>query len=135
MKQSGRVLTIFLLSSPICCSLHTHMCADLINNLSIIKSSTVSLDMVCSRQTERKVVSHSLYVLCGGVQDKATLDMESMEDGFVAKIMHLDGAKDLPVGTVRTPSHPIPFHTTPIHSKPYFLKSVSENAGRVREMK
>lgn len=38
-------------------------------------------------------------VLCEIETDKATLEMESMEDGFVAKILYDDGAKDLPVGT------------------------------------
>jgi len=34
-------------------------------------------------------------------QDKATLEMESMEDGFLGKILVGDGAKDIPVGQVR----------------------------------
>jgi len=33
-------------------------------------------------------------------QDKATLEMESMEDGFLGKILVGDGAKDIPVGQV-----------------------------------
>eukprot|EP00897_Mesotaenium_endlicherianum_P009739 jgi/Mesen1/8794/ME000528S08182 len=38
-------------------------------------------------------------VLCEIETDKATLEMESMEDGYIARILHGDGAKDLPVGT------------------------------------
>lgn len=33
-------------------------------------------------------------------QDKATLEMESMEDGFLGKILVGDGVKDIPVGQV-----------------------------------
>ena len=35
------------------------------------------------------------------LQDKATLEMETTEDGFIAKILLGDGAKDVPVGQVR----------------------------------
>ncbi|KAL2653614.1 hypothetical protein R1flu_021742 [Riccia fluitans] len=38
-------------------------------------------------------------VLCQIETDKATLDLEAMEDGFLAKILAQDGSKDLPVGT------------------------------------
>ncbi len=31
--------------------------------------------------------------------DKATMEWESQEDGFIAKLLKLDGAKDIPVGT------------------------------------
>jgi pyruvate dehydrogenase E2 component (dihydrolipoamide acetyltransferase) len=37
-------------------------------------------------------------VLCEIETDKATLEMESMEEGFLAKILVPDGAKDIPVG-------------------------------------
>ncbi|KAG6548622.1 hypothetical protein Mapa_009776 [Marchantia paleacea] len=37
-------------------------------------------------------------VLCEIDTDKATLDLEAMEDGFLAKILAPDGSKDLPVG-------------------------------------
>jgi pyruvate dehydrogenase E2 component (dihydrolipoamide acetyltransferase) len=37
-------------------------------------------------------------VLCEIETDKATLEMESMEDGFLGKILVKDGAKDIPVG-------------------------------------
>ncbi|KAL3685541.1 hypothetical protein R1sor_003563 [Riccia sorocarpa] len=37
-------------------------------------------------------------VLCEIETDKATLDLEAMEDGFLAKILAPDGSKDLPVG-------------------------------------
>jgi pyruvate dehydrogenase E2 component (dihydrolipoamide acetyltransferase) len=37
-------------------------------------------------------------VLCEIETDKATLEMESMEDGFLGKILVGDGAKDIPVG-------------------------------------
>ncbi|GJP38620.1 hypothetical protein CLOM_g23057 [Closterium sp. NIES-68] len=38
-------------------------------------------------------------VLCEIETDKATLSMESMEDGFLAKILMPEGSKDIPVGT------------------------------------
>ncbi|KAJ7551544.1 hypothetical protein O6H91_06G019800 [Diphasiastrum complanatum] len=37
-------------------------------------------------------------VLCEIETDKATLEMESMEDGYLAKILLGDGSKDVPVG-------------------------------------
>lgn len=36
-------------------------------------------------------------VIC---QDKATLDMEVQEEGYLAKILMPEGAKDVPVGQV-----------------------------------
>ncbi|CAI5929532.1 unnamed protein product [Closterium sp. NIES-64] len=39
-------------------------------------------------------------VLCEIETDKATLSMESMEDGFLAKILMPEGSKDIPVGTL-----------------------------------
>ncbi|GLJ45179.1 hypothetical protein SUGI_0950930 [Cryptomeria japonica] len=39
-------------------------------------------------------------VLCEIETDKATLDMESMEEGFVAKILRDDGTKEIKVGEV-----------------------------------
>lgn len=33
-------------------------------------------------------------------QDKATMDMEAMEDGYIAKILKPDGAQDVSVGEV-----------------------------------
>jgi hypothetical protein len=41
---------------------------------------------------------YTLTNLCK--QDKATLEMESMEDGILGKILVGDGAKDIPVGQV-----------------------------------
>lgn len=38
-------------------------------------------------------------ILCSIETDKATLDLESMEDGFLAKILAPNGAKDVQVGT------------------------------------
>ncbi|CAI5480963.1 unnamed protein product [Closterium sp. Yama58-4] len=39
-------------------------------------------------------------VLCEIETDKATLSMESMEDGYLAKILMPEGSKDIPVGTL-----------------------------------
>ena len=39
-------------------------------------------------------------VLVGIETDKATVDFEMQEDGYVAKLMFPDGAKDVPLGTV-----------------------------------
>ena len=39
-------------------------------------------------------------VLCGIETDKATVDYEMQEEGFVAKILYPEGAKDIPLGTV-----------------------------------
>ncbi|KAL5730608.1 dihydrolipoyllysine-residue acetyltransferase [Ranunculus cassubicifolius] len=39
-------------------------------------------------------------VLCEVETDKATVEMESMEDGYLAKIVHGDGAKEIQVGEV-----------------------------------
>jgi len=35
-----------------------------------------------------------------GDQDKATVEMECMEEGYLAKIIHGDGAKEIKVGEV-----------------------------------
>mmetsp|Transcript_8636 Transcript_8636/g.11297 ORF Transcript_8636/g.11297 Transcript_8636/m.11297 type:complete len:246 (+) Transcript_8636:77-814(+) len=37
-------------------------------------------------------------VICEIETDKATVDFEAQDDGFLAKILQLDGAKDIPVG-------------------------------------
>lgn len=37
-------------------------------------------------------------VLCGIETDKATVDYEMQEDGFVAKLLYPEGAKDVPLG-------------------------------------
>ena len=37
-------------------------------------------------------------VLCGIETDKATMDYEMQEEGFVAKILYPAGAKDIPLG-------------------------------------
>lgn len=37
-------------------------------------------------------------VLCGIETDKATVDYEMQEEGYIAKIMYSDGAKDVPLG-------------------------------------
>lgn len=39
-------------------------------------------------------------VLCEVETDKATVEMESMEDGYLAKIIHGDGSKEIKVGEV-----------------------------------
>lgn len=39
-------------------------------------------------------------VLCEIETDKAVVDMESMEDGYLAKIIHGDGAKEIKIGEV-----------------------------------
>lgn len=39
-------------------------------------------------------------MVCLCEQDKATLEMESMEEGFLGKILVGDGAKDIQVGQV-----------------------------------
>lgn len=39
-------------------------------------------------------------MLVGIETDKATVDFEMQEDGYVAKLMFPDGAKDVPLGTV-----------------------------------
>lgn len=39
-------------------------------------------------------------VLCEVETDKATVEMECMEDGYIAKIIHGDGAKEIKVGEV-----------------------------------
>lgn len=36
--------------------------------------------------------------LCGIETDKAVVDFEMQEEGFVAKILYGDGAKDVPLG-------------------------------------
>jgi pyruvate dehydrogenase E2 component (dihydrolipoamide acetyltransferase) len=38
--------------------------------------------------------------LISGGQDKATVEMECMEEGYLAKIIHGDGAKEIKVGEV-----------------------------------
>lgn len=43
--------------------------------------------------------------LCSCEQDKATLEMESMEEGFLGKILVGDGGKDIPVGQVQSSLH------------------------------
>ena len=40
-------------------------------------------------------------------QDKATLEMESMEDGYLGKILVGDGAKDIPCGQVYFRLYPL----------------------------
>lgn len=37
-------------------------------------------------------------VLCGIETDKAVVDFEMQEEGYVAKILHSAGAKDVPLG-------------------------------------
>lgn len=39
-------------------------------------------------------------VLCAIETDKATIDYEMQDEGYVAKLLHPDGTKDLPLGTV-----------------------------------
>jgi pyruvate dehydrogenase E2 component (dihydrolipoamide acetyltransferase) len=36
--------------------------------------------------------------LCGIETDKATIDYEMQEEGYIAKILYADGAKDIPLG-------------------------------------
>jgi len=36
--------------------------------------------------------------LCGIETDKATVDYEMQEEGYIAKILFSDGAKDIPLG-------------------------------------
>jgi pyruvate dehydrogenase E2 component (dihydrolipoamide acetyltransferase) len=38
-------------------------------------------------------------VLAGIETDKATVDFEMQEDGFIAKLLFPEGAKDIPLGT------------------------------------
>jgi pyruvate dehydrogenase E2 component (dihydrolipoamide acetyltransferase) len=38
-------------------------------------------------------------VLAGIETDKATVDFEMQEDGFIAKLLFSEGAKDIPLGT------------------------------------
>lgn len=38
-------------------------------------------------------------VLCGIETDKATVDFEMQEEGFVAKLLYPDGAKDVKLGS------------------------------------
>ena len=38
-------------------------------------------------------------MLCAIETDKATMDYEMQEEGFVAKLLYPDGAKDIPLGT------------------------------------
>jgi hypothetical protein len=40
------------------------------------------------------------FELIFGDQDKATVEMECMEEGYLAKIIHGDGAKEIKVGEV-----------------------------------
>lgn len=37
-------------------------------------------------------------ILCGIETDKATVDFEMQEEGFIAKILYPAGAKDIPLG-------------------------------------
>lgn len=39
-------------------------------------------------------------VLCQIETDKATIDFETPEEGYLAKIMFAEGSKDIPIGTV-----------------------------------
>ena len=39
-------------------------------------------------------------VLCGIETDKGTVDYEMQEEGYIAKIMYADGAKDVLLGEV-----------------------------------
>ena len=41
------------------------------------------------------------HAACFRKQDKATMEMESMEDGYVAKLLKPEGAQNITVGEVR----------------------------------
>ncbi len=76
----------------------------------------VSGDILAEIQTARSqpLCAHALLsslfflrscVLFLCIQDKATMEMESMEDGYLARILVADGTEGIPVGKARACMH------------------------------
>lgn len=68
----------------------------------------VAGDVLAEIETARRPRSaRPAHALTAGppAQDKATMEMESMEEGYVARILKADGAQNVLVGEVRALAH------------------------------
>jgi hypothetical protein len=56
---------------------------------------------VCVQPRSHVLCVFVCHATCFRQQDKATMEMESMEDGYVAKLLKPEGAQNITVGEVR----------------------------------